>query len=558
MASEILKRTNDVYVTLAFAAADVLMELDGEGRIVFAVGASMTLLGRPARLLADTFVEDLVAESDHDRLDRALEAMLRGERVRNVMLEIQLPEGLRHHVVFSGHAHPDHRDRLMVALAYGTGWLPRRRSTPSGLLDAEEFQAVANRLLTAPIGGDADHYNLTLLELPEMAGIRDAVGAEAAEKFAFSLGDRLKTLSAGGDAAGQFSDGKYGIIHTNAIDPGAIAEAVAAAAETCSVLAPQAKTASLVLDVAGMAAEDAARALAYTLNSFTATDTGGDLGAFAADLQPRLSATVNEMKAFRRVIEAGEFEMVYQPIVDLWTNVVHHFECLVRFGGSDRSPYETVTFAEDTGMAGELDMAVLERVVKMMRSAAGSSPALRFAVNLSGRSLSDSKVVAKLRAIVRDSSALSGRLMFEITESSAIGDLVAANAVVQDIRNQGFEVSLDDFGAGSAAFHYLRALKVDTVKIDGSYIKGCMENSENVAFIKAMVHLCAELRIATIAEYVEDAETAAMLKVLKVRYGQGWHFGKPHRPDLARAATDPAAWAPPRCEWRRGLLYFKG
>lgn len=554
MASQTLKRTNDVYVTLAFAAADVLMELDQDGRIMFAVGAAMALLGRPARLLTDTLIDDLVSDADRERLDRALDGILRGERVRNVMLEVALPEGKSRHVVLSGHTHPEDRNRLMVVLAHATGWLPRHRNTPSGLLDAAEFQAVANRLLTDP--ADEDGYKLTLVELPDLDEMRAQSGVEAAEKFVGTLGDRLRRLSVG-DAAGQLADNKYGIIHSGEVDADAIAEAVAEAAEKNAVAVPEPKTATLVLDVADMAAADAARALAYTLNSFAAAESG-DLGALAADLQPRLSATVNEMKAVRRVIEAGEFEMVYQPIVDLWTNVVHHFECLVRFGGGDRSPYETVTFAEDTGLAGELDMAVLERVVRMMLSPAGASPALRFAVNLSGRSLVDPKVTAKLRRILGKVPQLKGRLLFEITESSAIGDLEAANAVAQEIRRAGFEVCLDDFGAGSAAFHYLRALKVDNVKIDGSYIKGCMKENENVAFIKAMVQLCTELGIATTAEYVEDASTAALLKVLKVRFGQGWYFGKPHRPDMARAATTLAAWAPPGCEWRRGLLHFKG
>ncbi|MEW5728144.1 MAG: EAL domain-containing protein [Pseudomonadota bacterium] len=556
--SQALKNSNDLYVSLAFAAADVLFELRADGRIEFAVGAAMSLLGRPARALTGTALADLVCPSDHDRLQRALAAMGRCERVRNVILTVNRPEGGTTQVSLSGYGHPDRKGTLMTVMAHASGFMPPegRHDTPSGLLGRDEFAAKARALLHDPATED-DRYKLTLLELPEMATLRERVGAEAAQSFVTRLGERLRALSVGGDAAGQLSDSKYGVIHAGTVDDSLIETVVAEAAGGRKELAVKPKAATLVLDVTDIPAADAARALAYTLNSFADDDTAGlDIDSLRAQVQPRLSATVKEMKAFRQVIDNGEFEIVFQPIVDLWTNVVHHFEVLVRFGDGTRSPYDTVTFAEDTGLVGDLDMAVLDRAIEIMRSHAGSSDALRFAVNLSGRSLSNAKVIEALRARVKAAADLSKRLLFEITESSAIADLASVNAVVQDIRRQGFEVCLDDFGAGHAAFHYLRALKVDHVKIDGSYVKDCMKSEENVAFIKAMVNLCAELKITTIAEYVEDAQTAALLKVLKVRYGQGWHYGKPL--SVPADATDPKAWTSPGTEWRRGLLHFKG
>ncbi|MGE5545891.1 MAG: EAL domain-containing protein [Solirubrobacterales bacterium] len=551
-----LKQPNDLYVTLAFAAADMLFELDGHGRIAFAVGAAMALLGRPARLLPESAFSEMVVPGDQARLDRALAAMRRGERVRGVLLEMQRPDGGSVHVTLSGYAHPNRADALMVVLAHATGHLAEdlSRAPQTGLLDKEAFEARARTLLQDPSHAE-DSYRLTLLELPEMAELRRSVGAERAEQFMTRLGERLSALSVGGDAAGQLSDSKYGVIHSGTVDPAVISAAVAeAAAGVPAAAVPQARSTSLVLDVADMSPADAARALTYALNSFTDEDAALGPEALATKIQPKLSATVREMKAVREVIETGAFEVVYQPIVDLWTNVVHHFECLVRFGDGTQSPYDTVTFAEDTGLVGELDMAVLERVMAVMRTKAGSSPALRYAVNLSGYSLSEPRICARLREMLGNAGDLAGRLLLEVTESSSIGDLAAVNAVIQEFRRQRFEVCLDDFGAGHAAFHYLRGLKVDHVKIDGSYVKDCMQNNENIAFIKAMVQLCTELGVATTAEYVEDTATANLLKVLKVRYGQGYLFGKPHRPDPGRYAEDLRAWASPSLEWRKGLL----
>ena len=145
--------------------------------------------------------------------------------------------------------------------------------------------------------------------------------------------------------------------------------------------------------------------------------------------------------------------------------------------------------------------------------------------------------------------------MFEVTESAEIADLNAANAIIQEIRGLGHPVGLDDFGAGSAAFHYLRALKVDHVKIDGSYIRDLRHHSESVPFLKAITQLCKELDIATVAEHIENEETVNLLKIYNISYGQGYHYGRPVLPPRPKGAN-PGSWATASMHWRNGLLMF--
>jgi len=214
-----------------------------------------------------------------------------------------------------------------------------------------------------------------------------------------------------------------------------------------------------------------------------------------------------------------------------------------------------VVFAEDTGLVGELDLAILERAIAFMRAGAGSEPSLRFAVNLSGRSLSSPAMAARLLRLIGLAADLRGRLLFELTESAAIADLAAVNAVIQEIRGRGHPVGIDDFGAGAAAFHYLRALKVDHVKIDGSYVREAATNAESLPFLRAITQLCRELKIATVAEHIEDEATANLLRVYNVRYGQGYYFGRPMRPSPKHQGTR-APWLTPVTQWRNGLLFF--
>ena len=554
-----LGRSSDVYVAFAFAAADVLLETDAQGETLFAVGAAMALVGRGAKALTGEKLSKIAHPADQPLLAQSLAQMAKGERVRNIMIRVLIPDGKAISVALSGYRHPGNNERLMVALSH-PGGLPARvesRVSGAGLLDKDSFQAMAAQLLDSATPDQP--YQLTLVELPEIAALHTEGGAETQEALTTELGNRLKSLSVGGDAVGQMDDGKFGVLHSASVTADKISASVTQAAQVVMPDAPpiEAKLATLVLDVANIPPEEAARALTYTLNRFARDSAdGGDLATLMKDLQPRLSATVKQMNDVRQTVATGDFNLMYQPIVDLWTNVVHHFECLVRFKGEDnKSPYETVAFAEDVGMAGMLDMALLERAIGTMRSAVANTESLRFAVNLSGRSLSDPTVVKKLRSILATTGDLRKRLVFEMTESAEVHDLAAVNDVIQSIRNQGHEVCLDDFGAGHAAFHYLRALKVDNVKIDGSYIKDAMRSNEDVSFIKAIVQLCTELGVTTTAEYVEDSETANLLKLLKVRFGQGYYFGKPQHPASDDIRT---AWKTPTLEWRKGLLYFKG
>tara|TARA_B100002003_G_C13760738_1_gene378025 strand:- start:191 stop:586 length:396 start_codon:yes stop_codon:yes gene_type:complete len=122
--------------------------------------------------------------------------------------------------------------------------------------------------------------------------------------------------------------------------------------------------------------------------------------------------------------------------------------------------------------------------------------------------------------------------MFEITESSHIKDLETVNKFVLDLKKDGYQVALDDFGAGSASFEYLQQLHVDHLKIDGKYIKKILSSQRDLALVKNLTQLAKDLGIKVVAEFVEDEKQLEVLRELNVDYGQGYLFGKPtQKPD---------------------------
>src|SRR3546814_8686804 len=137
--------------------------------------------------------------------------------------------------------------------------------------------------------------------------------------------------------------------------------------------------------------------------------------------------------------------------------------------------------------------------------------------------------MAALREILAPDPELRKQLIFEITESTQITNLVHAAAAVRQLRDDGHSVCLDDFGAGAASFPYLQALDVDYVKIDGAYVKALQtkEYERDRAILKGMVWLCKELGIGTVAEMVEPEDQAGLLRDFGIDYGQGYLFGRP-------------------------------
>jgi EAL domain-containing protein (putative c-di-GMP-specific phosphodiesterase class I) len=151
----------------------------------------------------------------------------------------------------------------------------------------------------------------------------------------------------------------------------------------------------------------------------------------------------------------------------------------------------------------------------------------RVAVNVSGYSIFQDFYLEGLFELLARNPWTAGRLIFEVTESSRMANLEQANSFIQRLRGSGYEVCLDDFGAGAASFQYLSALDVDEVKLDGSAVKNAERSARGRAFLSALTELCRRLSVHTVAEMVDCPGTLAFVKDCGCDFVQGWLFGKP-------------------------------
>jgi diguanylate cyclase (GGDEF)-like protein len=236
-----------------------------------------------------------------------------------------------------------------------------------------------------------------------------------------------------------------------------------------------------------------------------------------------------------------------QPIMSLKTpHDSLNFEVLLRMRASDGSVIPAgpiIAAAEKSGRAGVIDRWVLASTLAWISKNASRLPHTQFVcMNLSGASLNDERFVQDTIDILGKHVHVASRLCMEITESVALHDLDNTRRFIDQVRNFGVKVALDDFGAGYTSFSYLKELPADVLKIDGNFIVNINAHPANVAIVEAIVNLAVNLGMKTIAEWAEDTATVRTLAEIGVDYVQGYAVSRSREPDHMLSAASSASF----------------
>jgi EAL domain-containing protein (putative c-di-GMP-specific phosphodiesterase class I) len=228
----------------------------------------------------------------------------------------------------------------------------------------------------------------------------------------------------------------------------------------------------------------------------------------------------------------------FQPVVCAATGKVDYFECLLRMRREDGeivSGGEFITTIEYLGLIGLVDRFVLDRTAREL----DTHPEVRLGFNVSGLTAGDRPWLRSLMSVLQNRPDLARRLVIEITETAALYDIEETARFVDTLRHAGCRVALDDFGAGHTSLRHLQTLSVDIVKIDGSFVRNLADSPENRIFLRHLLGLTKGFGLSSVAECVESAEDAELLRAEGVGYLQGYHIGPPTIERLWLAKTDP-------------------
>jgi diguanylate cyclase (GGDEF)-like protein len=373
-----------------------------------------------------------------------------------------------------------------------------------------------------------------IVAVDNLARVNEAYGYDVADEVIGGVARRLRGHMRGEDCLGRFSGNKFGIVlrscqpeeiavaaerFLSAVRDGVFVTAAGPVSVTATiggVVAP--RHAANVHEVLTRAQDTLDRAKEKQLGSFLAYQPSLEREALRRE-NIRATDTIVAALNERRILLALE------PIADARTRAYAFHECLLRIRRVDGTfipAGDIVPVAERLGLVRLIDQRVLDLAIGEM----AARPELQASLNVSPASTADPDWWSRLEAMLHLHAGVAERLTIEITETAAIHDIDYARGFVARAKELGARIAIDDFGAGFTSFRNLRRLGVDMVKIDGVFVQNLARSEDDRTFVRTMLDLARGLKLKTVAEWVQDAETAALLADWGCDYLQGSYVGE--------------------------------
>lgn len=410
-----------------------------------------------------------------------------------------------------------------------------RHDELTGQLNRTSLNEALDEALSLTNQGQQKACALLIVAIDNLAMLNDAFGFDKSDEVIREVAVRLRSKLRRKDSIGRHSGNKFGVVLTNckegdlelaakrlmsAVRDAPIDTGVGPVSVTVSVggvsLPRFATTAQKAMTCAQEALEEAKTKHRDAFVPYSQSTQRESLRRQNIIIADEIISALNE----------GRITTVYQPIVFAASAKPAFYECLVRMvtpEGKLQGAGYFVPAAERLGLMRLLDLRVLENAVATLVE----RPGVNLAINISAATAVDSVWLDHLRAYMQSNAQLAKRLIVEITETTMIKDIAESKKFVENLHDMGCKVALDDFGAGYTSFRNLKALNVDLVKLDGAFVSNLKNEPDNQFFVKTFIDLARNFGLATVAEWVETEEDAAMLRGWNVDFLQGFLYGQP-------------------------------
>jgi diguanylate cyclase (GGDEF)-like protein len=374
-------------------------------------------------------------------------------------------------------------------------------------------------------------FAVLYVDVDEFKGVNDSLGHEVGDNLLCHVADCLRSCVAPQDLVARLGGDEFAIVKAATGDQGALtalAEHILGTLRVPVTFKGQEIRADASIGIAiapehGSSLEELLKRADIAM--YAAKSNGrGTFRFFAPEFDAILEQRRRLELDLRQAIARGEFEVHYQPFVDLAANALTGCEALLRWHHPERgmiSPAEFIPVAEETGLICELG----EWVLKQACTEAANWPSpLQIAVNVSPVQFRSKTLALKVAAALSESGLAPGRLELEITETVLIHDDAEALAVLLQLRELGVRIALDDFGTGYSSLSYLHRFPFDKIKIDRSFISDIGGPKDSSAIVQAVVHMASARGMGTTAEGVETEVQREILRQLGCSQMQGYLF----------------------------------
>ncbi|QDV72501.1 putative bifunctional diguanylate cyclase/phosphodiesterase [Botrimarina mediterranea] len=413
----------------------------------------------------------------------------------------------------------------------------------TGLVNRNEFNELvhANSMTETECG-------LLTLGLNAFRAVNEAFGLEVGDRVLAQVAKRLTALADRGELVGRLSGDEFGVFQYSGPQPSGsrgLARRIISSLTEPYLIDSQVIHLGVSVGVA-LSPYDASEATQLTRYSqLAAQHARRDGGNVVRYFEPTMLAVIDSRreleKDLRRALVRDEFQLLYQPVLQIETGRIIAVEALIRWRHPKLgrvSPADFIPVAEEAGLIGAIGQWALHRAC--LDAASWSEP-LRVAVNVSPLQLKSRDFVGVVQSALQESGLSPSRLELEITESVLLSNGDLALAMLQEVRSQGVTIALDDFGTGYSSINYLRRFPFDKIKIDRSFVSGAQANPEGQALVKMIAALGVSLDVSTTAEGVETIEELNAVRDAGCTQIQGYYLSKPLEVDaLLELIGDPS------------------
>ncbi len=524
----------------------------GRGRIVHANAALARMVGRDPGQLDGYSIDELTHPDDKGRTDSTYDRLDLGETVelekryrhadgRTIWVLISstplpTPDGSPPTLAVKQVLDISERKRLERQLRHLAD-----HDALTGLFNRHRFETELHRVL-AESRRHQRSAALLVLDLDGFKQVNDSIGHHAGDELVSKIAELMRRSLRETDVLARLGGDEFAVIlqECKPADAIAVAEKILAAVRRQAITIGDEHRAQVTTSV-GITTFDhecelsAAELLVEAdIAMYDAKEAGKNRYAIYDRDRQGAAATVQRhswLERIRSALEEDRFVLHAQPIAPICAGGLDRYELLIRLpadGDGELIPPGAFLYnAERFGLIGELDRWVLRQAIELLHRhwRAGNDVAL--AVNISGKTMNDLALPRDLEAMLAEFPLPPGRLVIEVTETAAILNIDRAREFARELHRLGCRFALDDFGAGFASFSHFKQLEFDYLKIDGEFIHSLAANVTDQLVVRAVVDIARGLGTDTVAEFVGDAATVAMLETLGVGYGQGYFLGPP-------------------------------
>lgn len=401
------------------------------------------------------------------------------------------------------------------------------------------------------------HYKFALLflDLNRFKTINDSLGYSTGGRLLRHVARRLSKLAGKNNAVGRFGGDEFAILLPNIEDIKNTEDFAIRVAKRLSEpfrLGNRRVFTSVSIGIAFgssdyLEAEGVLRDADIAM--YHAKEKGQSIVIFDGKMHARAISLLELETDLRLAISRDEFEIYYQPIVDLESVTLRGFEALVRWNHPKRglvSPDAFIPLSEATGLIVPMTLSILRKACLQLgqwRRRSYEYRSLIMSVNLSGKHFGEPDLVDQIKSVLDETRIDPACLKLEITESAVMENAESAISMLKQIKELGVKLSLDDFGTGHSSLSYLHRFPIDTLKVDRSFVSKMEDDTENGEIVRTVLALAKSLRLDVIAEGIETPHQLDLLRSLGCELGQGYLFARPlPAGEIEALMADPNLW----------------